>query len=66
MFVRYLQDKYNVDSDEQLLVPTYESGSLRNYRWGRTDTIRSATPQALQFARAAATLDYTVSVILYL
>ncbi|XP_063720663.1 carnitine O-acetyltransferase-like isoform X2 [Symsagittifera roscoffensis] len=56
---RYLQDKYNVDPDEQLLVPTYESGSLRNYRWGRTDTIRSATPQALQFARAAATLDYT-------
>ncbi len=49
---RYLKDKSGCAEDEQLLVPTYESGSLRNFRWGRTDTIRSATPEALRFARA--------------
>ncbi|XP_075239910.1 carnitine O-acetyltransferase-like [Convolutriloba macropyga] len=49
---RYLMDKYDTSVDHQLLVPTYESGSLRNFRWGRTDTIRSATPQALAMSRA--------------
>lgn len=30
---------------------TYESGSLRRYRFGRTETIRSCTNEALQFSR---------------
>ncbi|CAF5227912.1 unnamed protein product [Rotaria magnacalcarata] len=31
---------------------TYESGSLRRYHLGRTETIRSCTLEAQQFARA--------------
>lgn len=33
------------------LVPTYESASLRRYECGRVDNIRSATPEALTFAK---------------
>ena len=33
---------------------TYESGSLRRYHLGRTETIRSCTLDALKFARAMA------------
>ncbi|XP_047410512.1 choline O-acetyltransferase isoform X3 [Sciurus carolinensis] len=36
----------------QRLVPTYESASIRRFREGRVDNIRSATPQALTFVRA--------------
>uniref|UniRef100_A0A2K6F541 Choline O-acetyltransferase n=3 Tax=Propithecus coquereli TaxID=379532 RepID=A0A2K6F541_PROCO len=35
------------------LAPTYESASVRRFREGRVDNIRSATPEALAFARAA-------------
>ncbi|XP_055033062.2 choline O-acetyltransferase isoform X1 [Misgurnus anguillicaudatus] len=34
------------------LVATYESASLRRFREGRVDNIRSATPEALDFAKA--------------
>uniref|UniRef100_A0A8C2UHR0 Choline O-acetyltransferase n=1 Tax=Chinchilla lanigera TaxID=34839 RepID=A0A8C2UHR0_CHILA len=34
------------------LVPTYESASIRRFREGRVDNIRSATPEALTFVRA--------------
>uniref|UniRef100_A0AAY3ZUQ7 Choline O-acetyltransferase n=1 Tax=Denticeps clupeoides TaxID=299321 RepID=A0AAY3ZUQ7_9TELE len=33
-------------------VSTYESASIRRFRQGRVDNIRSATPEALAFARA--------------
>lgn len=33
---------------------TYESGSLRRYHLGRTETIRSCTLEALKFAQAMA------------
>ncbi|KAM5236063.1 choline O-acetyltransferase [Ctenodactylus gundi] len=33
-------------------VPTYESASIRRFREGRVENIRSATPEALTFARA--------------
>lgn len=33
---------------------TYESGSLRRYHLGRTETIRSCTLEAQKFARAMA------------
>ncbi|XP_063077514.1 choline O-acetyltransferase-like [Engraulis encrasicolus] len=33
-------------------VPTYESASIRRFRHGRVDNIRSATPEALAFVRA--------------
>ncbi|KAM4852547.1 choline O-acetyltransferase [Thomomys bottae] len=36
----------------QKLVPTYESASIRRFREGRVDNIRSATPEALAFVRA--------------
>ncbi|XP_037659841.1 choline O-acetyltransferase [Choloepus didactylus] len=34
------------------LVPTYESASIRRFREGRVDNIRSATPEALAFVKA--------------
>ncbi|XP_051503513.1 choline O-acetyltransferase-like isoform X1 [Myxocyprinus asiaticus] len=34
------------------LVPTYESASIRRFREGRVDNIRSATPEALAFVEA--------------
>ncbi|XP_059518078.1 choline O-acetyltransferase [Myotis daubentonii] len=34
------------------LVPTYESASIRRFREGRVDNIRSATPEALRFVKA--------------
>lgn len=34
------------------LVPTYESASIRRFREGRVDNIRSATAEALAFVRA--------------
>ncbi|KAL0178817.1 hypothetical protein M9458_024259, partial [Cirrhinus mrigala] len=34
------------------LVSTYESASLRRFRQGRVDNIRSATPEALEFVKA--------------
>ncbi|CAH7125956.1 Chat [Phodopus roborovskii] len=36
----------------QRLVPTYESASIRRFREGRVDNIRSATPEALAFVQA--------------
>lgn len=36
------------------LVPTYESASIRRFRDGRVDNIRSATPEALCFVKAVA------------
>ncbi|XP_022243780.1 choline O-acetyltransferase-like [Limulus polyphemus] len=33
------------------LLATYESGSTRKFRQGRTETIRSASPEALDFCR---------------
>ncbi|XP_063720664.1 carnitine O-acetyltransferase-like [Symsagittifera roscoffensis] len=56
---RYRQNLLDVEASQQLLVPTYESGSLKSYRWGRTETIRSATNEALQLCRAAAKTDNT-------
>ncbi|XP_042552426.1 choline O-acetyltransferase [Dipodomys spectabilis] len=41
------------------LVPTYESASIRRFREGRVDNIRSATPEALAFVRAMT--DHTTS-----
>ncbi|XP_058155608.1 choline O-acetyltransferase [Dasypus novemcinctus] len=35
------------------LAPTYESASIRRFREGRVDNIRSATPEALAFVSAA-------------
>ncbi|KAM7072874.1 choline O-acetyltransferase [Molossus nigricans] len=34
------------------LAPTYESASIRRFREGRVDNIRSATPEALSFVKA--------------
>ncbi|KAK2489951.1 hypothetical protein MC885_001579 [Smutsia gigantea] len=34
------------------LVPTYESATIRRFQEGRVDNIRSATPEALSFAKA--------------
>ncbi len=34
------------------LVSTYESASLRRFRQGRVDNIRSSTPEALAFVKA--------------
>lgn len=33
-------------------MPTYESASIRRFQEGRVDNIRSATPEALSFAKA--------------
>lgn len=34
------------------LVSTYESASIRRFRYGRVDNIRAATPEALQWVQA--------------
>lgn len=34
------------------VVSTYESASIRRFCMGRVDNIRSATPQALEWAKA--------------
>ncbi len=34
------------------LVPTYETGHTRQFRHGRTETVRSATEEALQFCQS--------------
>lgn len=34
------------------VVSTYESASIRRFCFGRVDNIRSATPQALEWAKA--------------
>jgi hypothetical protein len=36
-----------------LSVPTYESGSLRRFHHGRTDTIRSCSQESVAFCRVA-------------
>lgn len=42
------------------LTATYESGSTRQFLYGRTDTIRSASLEALAFCKAM--LDAAVTV----
>lgn len=44
------------------LVPTYESASIRRFREGRVDNIRSATPEALRFVKAVADHEAAVPV----
>ncbi|KAJ1957829.1 hypothetical protein EC988_000632 [Linderina pennispora] len=41
--------------------PTYETASLRAFLHGRTETIRSCTPEAIAFARAFDDSDVTLS-----
>ncbi|XP_059373403.1 choline O-acetyltransferase-like [Carassius carassius] len=44
------------------LVPTYESASIRRFREGRVDNIRSSTPEALAFVKAMANSSKTTDV----
>lgn len=41
------------------LVSTYESASLRRFRYGRVDNIRAATPEALRWVQAMQRNDAT-------
>ena len=40
--------------------PTYESASIRKFKKGRTETIRSATPAAARYAREMDRTNYSV------
>ncbi|VEL34827.1 unnamed protein product [Protopolystoma xenopodis] len=51
--------------DGHLPPPIYESGSLRRFHLGRTDAIRSCSPETLNFTRAmqgvTGSLDHKVN-----
>lgn len=45
------------------LAPTYESAQTRKYKLGRTEVIRSATPEALQWVKAMEDPTKSVSLL---
>ena len=45
--------------------PTYETGSTRKFKLGRTDTIRTASLEAAEFCKAMVSPNKSVSLLLH-